>query len=78
MQKYVVKILDTAFLAHDFRYFRVEKPPGFSFIPGQTIDAAINRPGWMVRKKPFSMLRMLLKDLYNLSVPETNINKEEF
>lgn len=55
MQRQIVRILDSKFLTHDVRYFRVEKPVGFSFIPGQAIDISINRPGWTERKNPFSM-----------------------
>lgn len=55
MQKKVVKILDSKFLTNDVMYFRVEKPSGFSFIPGQAVDISINKPGWKEKKKPFSM-----------------------
>lgn len=55
MQKHVVKILDSKFLTHDVKYFRVEKPAGFSFIPGQAVDISINKPGWSEKKNPFSM-----------------------
>jgi ferredoxin-NADP reductase len=32
----------------------VEKPSGFSFIPGQATEISINRKGWKARKNPFT------------------------
>jgi len=51
----IVKILDKKLLTHDVIFFRVEKPAGFFFIPGQAIDISINKPGWAEKKNPFSM-----------------------
>jgi ferredoxin-NADP reductase len=55
MEKHIVKILETAFLTHDVKLFKVEKPAGFSFIPGQATDVAINKKEWMEKKKPFTI-----------------------
>ena len=51
----IVKILDKKLLTHDVIFFRVEKPAGFFFNPGQAIDISINKPGWAEKKNPFSM-----------------------
>lgn len=77
MQKQIVKILDSKFLTHDVRYFRVEKPAGFSFIPGQAVDISINRPGWTEKKNPFSMTN-LPGDNYVEFVIKTYPNRKGF
>ena len=45
-----VKILHTEPVTHDVRRYRVEKPDGFSFEPGQATDVAFDKEGW--RKGP--------------------------
>jgi ferredoxin-NADP reductase len=77
MNKNIVKILDTKFLTHDVRYFRVEKPGGFSFVPGQAIDISINKPGWVENKKPFSMTS-LPGDQYVEFIIKTYPNRKGF
>ena len=44
MEEHVVKIIDILRLTHDVRSYRVEKPVGYSFIPGQATDVCINKP----------------------------------
>lgn len=52
--KYIVKILETGNVTHDVKYFRFEKPGGYTFVPGQATDVAINKPGWEEEKRPFT------------------------
>ena len=49
-----VKILDAVWETHDVMRFRVEKPDGFEFVPGQATDVAIDRDGWREEKRPFT------------------------
>ncbi len=35
MEEHIVKILDIGQVTHDVKMFSVEKPEGYSFIPGQ-------------------------------------------
>ncbi|MBK9422499.1 MAG: flavodoxin reductase [Flavobacteriales bacterium] len=51
---YAVKILDSAFITPDVKRFKVEKPKGYTFIPGQAAGVALDKPGWADRKKPFT------------------------
>ncbi|HLZ88748.1 MAG TPA: FAD-binding oxidoreductase [Puia sp.] len=53
-KEYIVKILETRQVTHDVREFRVEKPKGYTFIPGQATDVTINKPGWKEKKNPFT------------------------
>jgi len=52
--EYAVIILMKEFVTHDVRRFIVEKPPGFTYIPGQATDCTINLPGWDDKKNPFT------------------------
>lgn len=50
----VVKILETKQVTHDVKQFRVEKPKGYQFAPGQATDMSINQPDWKDNKHPFT------------------------
>jgi len=51
---HTVKILKTAQVTHDVRLFKVEKPDGYEFRPGQATEVAIDRDGWRDQKRPFT------------------------
>jgi ferredoxin-NADP reductase len=50
----VVKILRIRQVTHDVKEFRVEKPKGYRFVPGQATDVSINKPEWKDKKNPFT------------------------
>lgn len=50
----VVKILESSYINHDVKRFKVEKPKGVRFIPGQACYLSINLPGWEDKLRPFS------------------------
>src|SRR5687767_6504056 len=54
MTQQIVKILESSYINHDVKRFIVEKPPAFSFIPGQATDVSINHPDWKDKLRPFS------------------------
>ena len=54
MEKHIVKVLKTEFLAHNVKRFIVEKPQGYTFIPGQATDVSINKPGLETELRPFT------------------------
>lgn len=54
MEEHVVKILVKENVTHDVRRFRVEKPEGYSFLPGQATEVSINSPQWKEEKRPFT------------------------
>ena len=54
MTQYIVKILECSYISHDVKRFKVEKPLGFSFIPGQATDVSINLPDWKDELRPFT------------------------
>ena len=46
MEEHVVKIIDVVQVTHDVKSFKVEKPSGYKYIPGQATEVSINRPGY--------------------------------
>jgi len=50
----IVKLLDIKQVTHDVKQFRVEKPKGYFFNPGQATDVSINTPEWKDKKNPFT------------------------
>jgi ferredoxin-NADP reductase len=51
---HIVKILATHFVTHNVKQFVVEKPDGFTFVPGQATDLSINEKDWKSKKNPFT------------------------
>jgi ferredoxin-NADP reductase len=51
---FIVKILEIKQVTHDVKRFRVEKPSGYSFHPGQATELSVNRPAWKEEKRPFT------------------------
>lgn len=54
MEEYPVKILSTTPVTHNVIRFKVEKPEGYTFIPGQATEVSINTPEWKEERRPFT------------------------
>lgn len=54
MEEHIVKIISIENITHDVKRFRVEKPEGYSFIPGQATEVSINSPVMKDEKRPFT------------------------
>lgn len=50
----VVTLLMTQFVTHDVKRFIVSKPPGFSVVPGQGVELAIDAPTLRAQRRPFT------------------------
>ncbi|MDI3319771.1 FAD-binding oxidoreductase [Pinibacter soli] len=50
----VTKITDIIEVARNVKSFRLEKPEGYDFIPGQATELSINKDGWKEEKRPFT------------------------
>lgn len=50
----IVKILSAQYITHDVKQFRLEKPEGFSFTPGQATELSVNKDEWRDKKNPFT------------------------
>lgn len=58
MEHYIVKVLKTSFVTHNVKEFRVEKPAGYNFLPGQATEIAINKEGWREQSRPFTFTNL--------------------
>jgi ferredoxin-NADP reductase len=54
MKHYTAKIESIQQLTHDVLKIVTEKPPDYSFTPGQATEIAINKSGWKEEKRPFT------------------------
>ncbi|MHB1049708.1 MAG: ferredoxin reductase domain-containing protein [Bacteroidota bacterium] len=54
MSKHHIKIETVNFITHDVLQIVTEKPPQFTFVPGQAADVTINKKGWLEEKRPFT------------------------
>jgi ferredoxin-NADP reductase len=52
--KHIVKIIDIRQVTHDVKCFRLEKPEGYTFLPGHATDLSINNPGLEEETRPFT------------------------
>jgi len=52
--KAIVKIQSIKQVTHDVKCFRIEKPEGYQFTPGQATDVSINQPGLEEETRPFT------------------------
>jgi propane monooxygenase reductase component len=49
-----VEIADTVSVTHNVRHYRLQRPKGYSFSPGQATEVSIDRSGWQDKKRPFT------------------------
>jgi ferredoxin-NADP reductase len=54
MEEHIVKILSIQQVTHDVKRFRIEKPTGYSFSPGQATEVSINTAGFKNERRPFT------------------------
>jgi ferredoxin-NADP reductase len=54
MESHIVKITAIHQVTHDVKSYRIEKPAGYTFVPGQATEVAINKPGWENERRPFT------------------------
>lgn len=50
----IVKILSIEPVTHDVKHYRIEKPEGYTFQPGQATDVAVNQQKWKQELRPFT------------------------
>lgn len=54
MEEHIVKILGIEQITHDVKRFRIEKPEGYSFVPGQATEVSVITPELKEEKRPFT------------------------
>jgi ferredoxin-NADP reductase len=55
---YNVKILEIEKVTHDVLGIKIEKPAGYTFIPGQATEVAVNDKRWLNEKRPFTFTNL--------------------
>jgi ferredoxin-NADP reductase len=58
MKSYQLDILDKRKITHDTYAFKVEKPKGYSFVPGQATELSLLKEGWEEEKRPFTFTNL--------------------
>lgn len=53
-EEHIVKILETKFVTHNVKRFKVSKPESYVYKPGQATDVVINLPEWKEERRPFT------------------------
>ncbi len=53
-EKHIIKIISVTQITPDVKCFKVTKPKGYSFIPGQATEISINQEGWKTKRNPFT------------------------
>ena len=53
-EEHITKIIHIHQVTHDVKCFRVEKPKGYVFEPGQATEVSINTPQWDHERRPFT------------------------
>jgi ferredoxin-NADP reductase len=54
MENHIVKIISVEPVTHDVKRFTIQKPEGFTFIPGQATEVSVNTPALKNEKRPFT------------------------
>jgi len=54
MREHIVRIVGTKQITHDVIRFRVEKPEGYAFVPGQATSVSVNTPDLRKKRRPFT------------------------
>jgi ferredoxin-NADP reductase len=54
MPEFLVPILSVETVTHDVKAYRVERPAGYAFEPGQATEVAVAREGWEAETRPFT------------------------
>jgi ferredoxin-NADP reductase len=53
-EEHIVKILETEYVTHNVKRFKVSKPDSYTYKPGQATDVVINLPEWKEERRPFT------------------------
>ena len=63
-----VRILDTIPVTHNVRHYRLERPKGYGFSPGQATEVSLDRDGWRDQKRPFTFTSLPRADTLEFTI----------
>jgi ferredoxin-NADP reductase len=72
MESHIVKIKTVRQVTHDVKSFRIEKPAGYQFVPGQATEVAINKPGWENERRPFTFTSLTNEPTLEFTIKRYN------
>jgi len=55
---YNVSVLEVEKITHDVLGIKTERPAGYTFIPGQATEVAVNDKDWIKEKRPFTFTNL--------------------
>jgi ferredoxin-NADP reductase len=68
MASFPVKIISIQQVTHDVKCFRIEKPEGYQYTPGQATDVSVNKPGWENEMRPFTFTSLNSDDYLEFTI----------
>src|SRR5664279_6139502 len=68
MKQHLVKIKSIRHITPDVLQIVTEKPPKYTFTPGQATEIAINKPGWKDKKRPFTFTSLPVDDFLQFTI----------
>jgi ferredoxin-NADP reductase len=68
MEPYIVRILSIQPVTHNVKRFRLEKPAGYTFHPGQATDLSINTDVLKAEKRPFTFTCLQEEDYLEFTI----------
>lgn len=75
MKKHIVKIESIDKITHDVLKIVCEKPPNYSFTPGQATEISINKDGWLNKKRPFTFTGLPSNDYLEFTIKTYPVRK---
>ncbi|MCW3120348.1 MAG: ferredoxin reductase [Chitinophagaceae bacterium] len=64
----IVKILSVINVTHNVKCFRLSKPKGYRFEPGQATEVSIKKPGWEEERRPFTFTSLNAWDYLEFTI----------
>jgi ferredoxin-NADP reductase len=68
METHFVQIRSNEKVTHDVIRVVTDKPPGYTYIPGQATDVSINKTGWEHEKRPFTFTCLPEQDYIEFTI----------
>lgn len=68
MEEHIVKIINIETVTHDVKRFRVKKPAGYNFIPGQATEVSIYLKELKDEKRPFTFTSLNTNDYLEFTI----------
>lgn len=73
---HIVKIISISPVTHNVNHYRVEKPEGFTFTPGQATDLTINQQDWKDKQNPFTFTSLNSDPYLEFTIKSYDDNEE--